>query len=329
MILIPRPHRSLVGFTLIELLVVMAVIGVLIALLLPAVQSAREAARRAHCTNNLKQIALAAHNYNNVTGCFPLDLFYQSPEEPNGWAYHSGSALVFLLPYLEQRPLYNSINFNFATRRPPNATLCATGFNTLWCPSDPSVAGKLDIPPEWQDYVGLPVVTRTSYAGNGGLALDIGYYRFPDWMRGAFSYGSGVRATEFTDGLSNTLHLAERSVGRSPTPSAYLFNHWILGGPFYDVLMTETPINRAQNGHFSVTASSYHPGGANLAFADGSVRFLKDSIDCWPVDSFGIALGLDYDYGDGIITFKPGSYVGVYQKLSTRSGGEVVSSDAY
>src|SRR5512145_1014338 len=104
-----HPRR---GFTLIELLVVIAIIGVLIALLLPAVQSAREAARRAQCTNNLKQIGLAAHNYVDVMGSFPANLYLHPAYSTNAYNWNNASWLVFLLPQMEQQPLYNAVNFS-------------------------------------------------------------------------------------------------------------------------------------------------------------------------------------------------------------------------
>src|SRR5215472_12251325 len=98
------------GFTLIELLVVIAIIAVLIALLLPAVQSAREAGRRAQCTNNLKQITLAALNYQDAVGCFPMGSSYKA--STMGWLNYSHSVFVALLPYFEQKTLYDATNFN-------------------------------------------------------------------------------------------------------------------------------------------------------------------------------------------------------------------------
>ena len=135
------------GFTLIELLVVIAIIAVLIALLLPAVQAAREAARRAQCVNNLKQIGLALHNYHSTTDVFPLSNTVawasSSPSDANqGWGTWSAQALM--LPYMEQQPLYNSINFNYTcwwgngnnTNGQINSTVFNTLIKTYTCPSD-------------------------------------------------------------------------------------------------------------------------------------------------------------------------------------------------
>src|SRR5438309_2228365 len=130
------PRTTTSGFTLIELLVVISIIAVLISLLLPAVQSAREAARRAQCTNNLKQLALAAHNYISAVGSLPQGIQFQY--DPNsGFFWSSGSLLVPLMQYAEQQQIFNAVNFDINMYNAPNTTISGVGVSTLWCPSDP------------------------------------------------------------------------------------------------------------------------------------------------------------------------------------------------
>ena len=145
-------HRTL-GFTLVELLVVIAIIGVLVALLLPAVQAAREASRRSKCTNNARQLGLALHNYHDVVGVFPIN-YSQSAQGPNGPAGNSGdnesrqcSWMALILPYIEQSGLYNSIDWNLgmkdASGRPTsNVAIAQTVVQAYRCPSDPVQPGS-------------------------------------------------------------------------------------------------------------------------------------------------------------------------------------------
>jgi prepilin-type N-terminal cleavage/methylation domain-containing protein len=129
-------RRRRAAFTLIELLVVIAIIAVLISLLLPAVQSAREAARRAQCVNNLKQIGLALHNYHDSLNCFPMSMGLDAP----GFGYPepaSYSGLSMLLPYLEQTVVFSSINYSILRGDPGNNTAMATSVSSFLCPTDP------------------------------------------------------------------------------------------------------------------------------------------------------------------------------------------------
>ncbi len=134
------------GFTLIELLVVISIVGFLIALLMPAVQSAREAARRMQCVNNMKQLGLALQNYVQVNNSFPLGSYvnpaYTLPDyftNGNGW-------LVSVLPYIEQSALYNGYNSLMNAQNMVNMTAHATAISSLWCPSDPTVSQAADMP---------------------------------------------------------------------------------------------------------------------------------------------------------------------------------------
>src|SRR5436305_6318249 len=152
------------GFTLVELLVVIAIIAVLIALLLPAVQSAREAARRLQCTNNLKQLALASHNYLGANNALPQGTG-AAVDPVDGNPYPSNNLFIAILPFLEQPSLFNAFNFNLPTYRRANYTISAVGVGTLWCPSDstvnePKTATDMDDGPGTMYF--------TSYAGCTG-----------------------------------------------------------------------------------------------------------------------------------------------------------------
>ncbi|WP_406698290.1 DUF1559 domain-containing protein [Singulisphaera sp. Ch08] len=191
------------GFTLIELLVVIAIIGVLVALLLPAVSSARESARRAQCVNNLKQIGIAMTNYHDTIGCFP-------PGQIGASDWMVWSAHAMLLPYLEQRPLYDAANFDFGTGCRPdgmameNSTVTRTKLDLFICPSD---VNRLTTPEGHNNYV-----------GNSGTALNSTYHPGPF---GGLFLGPDTDSTEaqvkaiidVTDGLSQTAAFSERVKG--------------------------------------------------------------------------------------------------------------------
>ena len=278
-----RPSKPFVrrGFTLIELLVVISIIAVLIGLLLPAVQSGREAARRAQCTNNLKQIALALHNYENANGTFPMGISRQyCPPCDATKAYNTRRAVrvVALTPFLEQSAVYNAFNSQINICTAPNTTIMAVGISTFWCPSDGSdrrARHHFFPASDCAIFDCSPMTTYlTSYAGCIGTWIyhpdwtDAAYTQKLNAMNGLFSYIgypnyinpidghpnpgsiSPVRLASITDGLSNTIAYSEKAHGQfsksaSPDGAAdfYCWNWW-WSPTFGDTLFTSFyPIN--------------------------------------------------------------------------------------
>jgi prepilin-type N-terminal cleavage/methylation domain-containing protein/prepilin-type processing-associated H-X9-DG protein len=316
-----RRHR-VAGFTLIELLVVIAIIGVLVGLLLPAVQAAREAARRMQCTNNLKQIGLALHNYQGASGSFPpgytslwkkdgSDAGSAQDDVGHGWGWAS-----MILPQMEQNPVYNAINFGLTMTYPDNDTAQLIRFNSYLCPSD----GPKDLIPVRDEANTTTVYTVASanYVGMYGTG-EVG--EAPGAGDGMFYRNSRLSFADLTDGSSQTLFVGERSHNLSyVTWTGRAIGGWLHktstfeGGtdrfaaePEESFTMILGPAGtedgpRTPN-HPEAHVEDYwsrHRGGVNFLFADGSVKFLKDAIS-----------------------------PAVFRGLATRAGGEVLGSDQY
>jgi prepilin-type N-terminal cleavage/methylation domain-containing protein len=306
------------GFTLIELLVVIAIIGILIALLLPAVQKIREAASRMSCSNNLKQWGLAAHNYHDANGKFPPGVNRPGgpiPTPPDPTKRYDW--LIALLSYMEQgnlNNLYNYDNNTWDTNRRYPATLTgakggpnafiAQSFKGLVCPSAPSN-------PLIDNVSSLPLIyADTSYCGIAGVVA------WPDAQEtfdGLFYRNRAHKITDITDGTSNTLMFSERN-HVDPVFDSYApfddimigWGWWVYGGVGDVLLGTEAPVNfriptniasfspavQQQYYNWRINAiGSQHTAGANAARADGSVFFLRDSVSLAVLQALGSRAG--------------------------------------
>ncbi|MEO2017621.1 MAG: DUF1559 domain-containing protein [Fuerstiella sp.] len=310
------------GFTLIELLVVIAIIAILIALLLPAVQQAREAARRTQCKSHLKQIGIALHNYHDVNRCFP-PFFIHRTGDPTRIADADKGAnwLVFLLPYMDQAPLYNEWDFNIPANQNPGRS---AELSIYKCPTDPQSDG-----------------THCSYAGGGWARGNYGMNVSPcahgvedrGGDGGIGTYNRVVRMRDITDGTSNTIAVDELRGGLNEhdlrgswampglgAGTAAMFNDG--SAPNSKEPSSDDMENCAVSGLMGLppmgcfdssstgqmTARSLHTGGVQALLADGSARFISENIDFTRRQN-----------GCG-----PAQNRGVWQKLHTRGGGEVV-----
>ncbi len=343
----PISPRRRGGFTLIELLVVIAIIAVLIALLLPAVQSAREAARRMQCTNNLKQLALGVANYESTNTSYPPGTYTAIRE--NGLVTRDGvSVLVRLMPFIEGNAAFNAANFYWSYTSWSNVTVAGIGNSVLWCPSDPAISEGKALDATYA----MPGTFRqhfTSYGGIQGvwgLALRTTNATFAQRaanMNGVIYAHSTTSIASITDGTSNTLLFGEKAHSRMLSSAPYY--HWWNSGYYTDSMIEAwyppngqlkykthyTDTNTGLEETWAMISGSNHPGGANFAFCDGSVRFLKDTIDSQPIiDTAANAPGITYNC-DGNRTYcvTPQNKMGIFQKLATRNFGEVVSADQY
>jgi prepilin-type N-terminal cleavage/methylation domain-containing protein/prepilin-type processing-associated H-X9-DG protein len=338
------------GLTLIELLVVIALIGLLIGLALPALQSAREASRRASCSSNLRQIGLAIHGYHDANGCLPPGRFrsydprYDRADFPCRLALDEKSYLVMILPYMEQVPLYNAVNQSVAIGGRENWTVIGASVGAYACPSDPDSGATR--PVEMEEFVQSRLAgpadrlstSFTSYLacyGSAPISRDpstaVGCAFDPRARAqavGSFTDFPPIQLASISDGLSQTIFVAERATGplRPWGDRTFGLYGWYFYANFGDTLMTTMqPPNLFRRVDLPLPsgASSLHPGGINALMGDGSVRFVKETIDSWPVDpDNGEPVGARLDpAGFWIGLPRPG----VWQALSTRSGGEVVA----
>jgi prepilin-type N-terminal cleavage/methylation domain-containing protein/prepilin-type processing-associated H-X9-DG protein len=298
------------AFTLIELLVVIAIIAILVGLLLPAVQKVREAANRIKCANNLKQIGLACHHYHNTHRSFPPGYRAVPSSDPvatsPGWGW-----ATFLLPFVEQTNLAQSIRFDLPIEDPQNAVARVVSVPLYLCPSDPGVPATFTV----TDAYGQPIaeVAPSSYAACWGIGelTDI-----PGPGEGVFYGNSHIRIADITDGTSQTTMIGDRAWSQTMAPWAGAPNGGIVyAGPANIWQTSPTAIapapifclvhNNKINPRDDTDGglddfSSGHPGGVNLLFADGAVHFVMNNLNH-----------------------------AVFMALGTRAGGEIVSDTGF
>jgi prepilin-type N-terminal cleavage/methylation domain-containing protein len=308
MLVLRCPARRSRGFTLIELLVVISIIAILVALLLPAVQSAREAARRTQCKNNLKQIGLALHNYESTFGSFPPGFISRVtgpwlggsndpvPEVGPGW-----SVLAMILPQLEQTQLHQQIDFNRPITDPINQVARSTNLAAYRCPSD-TWAQPVTV---WPSSIGINDLAATSYAGvlggadptgNGPTGSYRARYEEPNF-NGMFHRNRAIKHRDIPDGTSNTIGMGERASMFSPNGWAgvipggqTVFSEMIAArrgqavGDTVRPAITMTTVHVRSGGPNSPTGSpggfwGPHLGGAQFILMDGSTRSIGTDVD--------------------------------------------------
>jgi prepilin-type N-terminal cleavage/methylation domain-containing protein/prepilin-type processing-associated H-X9-DG protein len=288
----PVLRRGARGFTLIELLVVIAVIGVLVGLLLPAVQAAREAARRTQCTNNLKQIGLAMNNYLAGRGSLPsgyISLWFKKMELGPGWGWGT-----MILPYLEQMPVWSAINYDLPIEVPANLTSRTTFLNIYICPTD-----RVE-PLMWASYqpekqLGLQPGEKICQVSSSNYVAMFGIGEPGVDGEGLYFRNSGIRASEVPDGFTHTIAAGERShrlgnatwIGSVTGATLAPPEDWngTVGRPRVEPGPGMT-LGHAGEGvgpgdHRSDVNMFYslHGKGVHFVFADGRVQFLKTSMD--------------------------------------------------
>ncbi len=335
---ISRREKTLGAFTLVELLVVIAIIGVLVALLLPAVQAAREAARRMSCGNNLKNIALAIHNFESTKKTFPYSIDYNAgcqvtgatacaiPRTGKGW-------IVDILPFLEQQAMYDRMRIGIQDTNFTRFTAVRQGgrgmgqlemrpaiqtqLPVITCPSDESAKLRDDqfwwigVETAVTSYKGVLGDTEVAFALSPRWSQSAGFATRPDChdndrnggCNGIFwrnSYANPLTFRQVTDGLSNTLMVGETVAEQDYHGAAYFSDgDWASCNMQLNFFTDPNPTNIKSKWYELRGFRSRHPGGVHFAMGDASVHFLSDSIDHQ-----------------------------IYRALSTKAGEETVGSDA-
>ena len=306
------------GFTLVELLVVIAIIGILVALLLPAVQAAREAARRTQCAANMKQLGLAHHNYHSSAGQLPPG-FISNRQTPCGGPGYDGYCafndpelpyMAHLFPYLGAQVLYDLIDFNVSWKRHTwGDAASGTVIETIICPSDGN--GLMILPKHSLPSFPNPQISKGNYLAlfNGSRLADIANERRPS-TQAAFGINRGARFAEILDGTSKTMLMAEYLRGTPGSDDARgmfwtfqagggcLFTRYTPNSSSLDILVSDENWCSSRRGHHrpemnlpcrkstspgwgdtTAASRSLHPGGVNILLADGGVRFIHENID--------------------------------------------------
>jgi prepilin-type N-terminal cleavage/methylation domain-containing protein/prepilin-type processing-associated H-X9-DG protein len=296
------------AFTLIELLVVIAIIGVLVALLLPGVQMTREAARRSSCTNNMKQIGIAMHNYHAAHNKLPYTCGYCIYGSPK--CHTGGTWAAFLLPYIEQQAVYDLFDFNYQLENVRSERGRKAVVSTYLCPADP-VSSDPILPNRWLSSTMLALSYPVSMGptqpdecyfcpsnipGPNNWCCQGAYYgtAYPDangvgmFMR----YPKSIAFRQVTDGLAKTFMAGETIPGHCLFNGAYTEN--------FSCYPTNIPVNTMESDNgVQVWANwarvcgfkSYHPGGANFVMGDASVHFIAETIDFQLYNNLGTRAG--------------------------------------
>jgi prepilin-type N-terminal cleavage/methylation domain-containing protein len=285
-------RRSRSGFTLVELLVVIAIIGVLVAMLLPAVNLAREASRRSSCANNVKQLGIALHTYHDTFRKFPF-----------GWSDRGAGWTTMILPQIEQQPMYDSLGFNEAdnwdTDNTNNERACCTFIQAFRCPS---MSGRY-----FENNQGIPERMPCSYRGVASSTADadnpnesiVGRSMENIDLEGIFYTCSATKMADVIDGLSNTFMVGESYFESDFSQDGGVIDFWYIGSPQIDPCSCSTgaggdeysefcgstgvPFNAraiaTTNGHYKeLSFSSFHPKGAHFVLADASVKFVNFNV---------------------------------------------------
>ena len=340
--MLPRSTQRTQGFTVVELLVTIAVIAILLALLLPAVQRAREVARRSQCLNNLKQIGLALHNYHDIHNTFPPGFTggFEAHKDDKRWAWGT-----FILPQLEQAPLFGMLDPNGTSLfrlvfDETRQALIRTPISTYICPSDPGqpladanrdftgpIYSASPAPPASGETIGAfhagapgPKGASSNYVASFG---DFWRPNFGIWSlkelagNGAMGCLTSVEFSDITDGTSNTFAIGERTYQNSGAVwvGVEAWNQctsWgvsmVSGSAYYPMNSKPAPFPFTCDGVGASGFSSQHSGGGNFLMCDGSVQFVSEHIESRNVDETAA-----------------GMTIGLFQQLARINDGEVVS----